>query len=264
MRTICIMNHKGGVGKTTTAVNLAAGLSREDKSVLLIDLDPQSNVALSLKVPSEYSIYDAIRGGIPVKRCVVNLAKNFDIIISKENLAKAEHYLSNQPNSRLLLKEMLGSLNGYDFVIVDCPPSLGILNQNVLAFCKEAFIPTSTDFMGLDALKKMQAVVEKINSSYGHDIKITKIIPTLFDRRTKICKESFQEMKNSYGEKVSTPIRYNSKLKEAPRKGKSIFKYSKSSAGAQDYGKLVEEVIGMGSMRIVVEEAVVGEVNEVL
>ena len=253
MRTICVMNHKGGVGKTTTAVNLAAGLSRKDKKVLLLDLDPQSNVALSLRVPAEYSVYDALRGGIPIQRCIVNLATNFDVIISKENLAKAEHYLSSQPNARMLLKELLGSITGYDFIIIDCPPSLGILNQNVLAFCKEAFIPTSTDFMGLDALKKMDAVVRKINETYGNDIKITRIVPTLFDKRTRICKESLKEIKDHYGEKVAEPIRYNSKLKEAPKKGKSIFKYARSSPGAQDYGKLVDDVIEMGSIRIVHE-----------
>ena len=257
MRTICIMNHKGGVAKTTTAVNLAAGLSRQDKHVLLVDLDPQSNIALSLDVKANFTMYDALTGNVPIENCIVTLAKNFDVITSKETLVKAEYYLSNQSNSHLLLKDVLGSLKGYDFILVDCPPSLGILNQNILAFCKEIFVPTSTDFLGFDALKKMRLIVSKINESYGHDIKITKVIPTLFDRRSKICKETLRDMHEAFPKLVSSPIRTNSKLKEAPKYGKSIFKYAKSSPGAKDYGKLVEEVLAMGSLRIV-EEVVAG------
>ncbi|HLD01197.1 MAG TPA: ParA family protein [Candidatus Nanoarchaeia archaeon] len=253
MRTICVMNHKGGVGKTTTAVNLAAGLSRQDKKVLLIDLDPQSNVGLSLKIDAENTLYDALTGEVSLKQCIVSLAKNFDVITSKESLTKAEYYLSNQPNSKMLLKNLLASVEGYDFVIVDCPPSLGVLNQNVLAFCKEVFVPSSTDFLGFDALQKMLVVVDKINEGYNHDLKITKIIPTMFDKRTKICQETLRKMKELFPGKVSNPIHYNSKLKEAPKYGKSIFKYAKSSSGAKDYQSLVEEVISMGSLRIVQE-----------
>lgn len=253
MRTICIMNHKGGVGKTTTAVNLAAGLSRDDKKVLLVDLDPQSNVSVSLNVNSSYSLYDAMRGGIPITRCISNLGKNLDVITSSEELAKAEFYLASQPNSRMLLKELLGMVNGYDYIIVDCPPSLGILNQNVMAFCKEMFVPTSTDFLGVDALKKMRVVVEKVNKSYAHDIKITKVVPTFYDKRTKIARSSLQEMQQIFPSIVSQPIRNNSKLKEAPKYGKSIFKHAKSSPGAKDYGELVEAVGQMGSIRITSE-----------
>ena len=140
MRSICVINHKGGVGKTTTAVNLAAGLSRNNKSVLLVDLDPQSNVGLSLQVETPYSLYDALEGNIPVKRCIKNLAKNFDVLVSKENLIKTEYTLANNPGSRMLLRDLLRSIEGYEYIIIDCPPSLGLLNQNVLAFCKEAFI----------------------------------------------------------------------------------------------------------------------------
>jgi chromosome partitioning protein len=256
MRTICIMNHKGGVGKTTTAVNLAAGISRNDKEVLLIDLDPQSNVSLSLNIDTSHNLYEALTGKIPIKDCIQHLGKNLDVITSSESLVKAEYYLSNQPNSALLLKELLGSISGYDYILVDCPPSLGVLNQNVLAFCKEIFIPTSTDFFGLDALKKMNVIVDKINDNYNHDIKITKIIPTLFDKRNKICKETLEEIRNDYPGVVSEPIRNNSKLKEAPKYGKSIFKYARSSPGAKDYAKLSDDVLEMGSLRIV-QEAVV-------
>ena len=253
MRSICVINHKGGVGKTTTAINLAAGLAREDQKVLLIDLDPQSNVGVSLELNPEYTLYDTLKGGIPLQRCIHNIGKNLDVINSRENLAKAEFYLSSQPNSRLLLKELLGTIEGYDFIIVDCPPSLGILNQNVLAFCKEAFIPTSTDFLGLDALHKMQKIVAKVNDSYNHDIKITKIIPTLYDKRTKVCRNALIQMQRLFPAVISEPIRYNSKVKEAPGHGKSIFKHARNSSGAKDYAQLAQSVLDMGAIRVTQE-----------
>ena len=245
MRTICVFNHKGGVGKTTTAINLAAGLSRNDKKVLLVDLDPQGNIDISLQVKADSNIYDAIRGDVEVQQCIVNLAENLDIITSTETMTKAEYYLSTQENSKMLLKGLLSKINGYDFMIVDCPPSLGLINQNALAFCKEAFVPVTTDFLGMDALKKMQAIIEKINESYEHDIKITKIIPTLYDKRNRICTETLQLMQTEFPKLTSYPIRANSKVKEAPKYGKSIFSYAKSSIGAKDYGKLVEDVMAM-------------------
>ena len=245
MRTICIMNHKGGVAKTTTAINLAAGLSRQDKKVLLIDLDPQGNIDLSLKIESENNLYDAMTGKVMLNSTIVNLAKNFDVISSTETLTKAEYYLYKQDESKMMLKKLLSQITGYDYVLIDCPPSLGILNQNALAYCKEVFVPTSTDFLGFDALKKMKAIVDEVNKAYGNNAKITKVIPTMFDKRNKICKQTLTEIKEMFSSKVSNPIRINSKVKEAPKHGKSIFKYAKSSPGAKDYGQLVEEITSM-------------------
>lgn len=247
MRTICFMNHKGGVGKTTTAINLAAGLSRQGKKVLLLDLDPQGNVDLSLRVRAENNIFDAMTGDAMLSNCIVKVGKNFDVISSTETLAKAEHYLYQQEDSKMLLRGMLSSIEGYDYLLIDCPPSLGILNQNVLAFVKEVFVPTSTDFLGFDALKKMEKIVTKINEAYNNNCQITKVIPTLYDRRNRICKETLRDMEERFNGLTSQPIRMNSKLKEAPKKGKSIFKYARSSPGAKDYGALVDEVIGMES-----------------
>ncbi|MEM4263815.1 MAG: ParA family protein [Candidatus Woesearchaeota archaeon] len=245
MRTICIMNHKGGVGKTTTAINLAAGLSRKSKRVILVDLDPQGNVDTSLRIRAENNIYDAMTGKIMLNSCISNVATNFDVISSTESLTKAEYYLYRQEENKLLLKKILGTIQGYDYMIVDCPPSLGILNQNALAACKEVFVPTSTDFLGIDALRKMKEIVRDINDAYKANCKITKVIPTMYDTRNKICKQTLVEIKNEFENLVSTPIRINSKVKEAPKHGKSIFSYAKSSPGAQDYGKLVDEVLAM-------------------
>ena len=247
MRTICLMNHKGGVGKTTTAINLAAGLSRQGKKVLLLDLDPQGNVDLSLRIRAENNIFDAMTGDAMLSNCIVNVGKNFDVISSTETLAKAEHYLYQQEDSKMLLRAMLSNITGYDYLLIDCPPSLGIMNQNVLAFVKEVFVPTSTDFLGFDALKKMEKIVSRINEAYNSNCRITKVIPTLYDQRNRICKETLRDMEDRFNGLTSRPIRINSKLKEAPKKGKSIFKYARSSPGAKDYGALVEEVIQMES-----------------
>ena|SRR3989344_406096 len=249
MRTICIMNHKGGVAKTTTAINLAAGLSRKQQKVLLIDLDPQGNIDLSLQARAQYNIYDAMTGKVPLQQCIVHLAQNLDVISSTESLTKAEYHLYNHKD-KMLLKEMLSTVTGYDFIILDCPPSLGILNQNALAFSKEVFVPTSADFLGFDALKKMKAITSKINETYGSHCRITKVIPTLYDRRSRICQDTVEEMKTMFNGVVSSPIRSNSKVKEAPKHGKSIFSYAKSSPGAQDYGKLVDEVMVMNEISV--------------
>lgn len=245
MKTICIFNYKGGVGKTTTAINLAAGLSRKNKKVLLIDLDPQGNVDTSLKTKAEYGLYDALSKKLTIQQCITNVAANLDIITSKENLIKIEHYLSQNSDSRLLLKKMLESVKGYDYLLIDCPPSLGLLNQNALAFAQEVFIPVATDFLSYHALQKMAEIIPEINQHYNHNLKISKIIPTFYDRRNKICKEMLARIQNDFPQLASFPIRQNSKLKEAPMHGQSIFSYAKSSPGAEDYQQLVEDVLQM-------------------
>lgn len=247
MRKICIINRKGGVGKTTTAVSLAAGLSRQDKKVLLVDLDPQSSVHTSLNVENTHSIYEAVMGQLDVKQCIVNVANNFDVITSSDSLIEIEYKLENNGNTKLALAEALDQITGYDYVLFDCPPSMGMINQNVLAYCDEAFVPTTTDYLGYDSLSKMIEQVDKAREHFGGKIRVTKIIPTLFDKRNKICKEMLMLMQTDYPKITGYPVRINSKLKEAPKHGKSIFKYAKSSSGAKDYGRLVEDVIAMES-----------------
>jgi chromosome partitioning protein len=177
-----------------------------------------------------------------IDEVITPLGKNLDIISSKETLTKADAIMSKKENSQYLLTEKLKKLKGYDYVIIDSSPSLSILNQNALIYCDEAFIPVATDYLGYDALKKMIDAIMTINSVFETDTKITKIIPTMFDKRNKICKEYLDKMRSEFYDLLAEPIRVNSKLKEAPKYGKSIFAYDKKSRGAKDYSQLVKSV----------------------
>jgi chromosome partitioning protein len=244
LRKICVINQKGGVGKTTTAVNLAAGLSRENRSVLLIDLDPQGNVGTSLKTEIKKDVFDLLFNNADPFECIVKMGKNLDVIPSKETLTKAETLLQKMEDKHVLLRQILQKVEGkYDYIILDCPPSLGTLNQNAILYSDEAFIPVATDFLGYDALKKMIEAINDINSFYDHFCKVSKIIPTMFDKRNKLAKEVLNQMNSEHYGLVADPIRTCSKVRESPRSGKSVFRHAPKSRGAEDYSTLVRHVI---------------------
>lgn len=243
MRKICIINQKGGVAKTTTIINLATALAANEKRVLMIDFDPQGNIGTCLCVQSEKTMYDLLINDVDPYDCIVNIGPNLDVITSDSSLAKAELIMSGQTSRETILRRKLEPIFNYDYILIDCPPSLSLLNVNALLYANEAFVPVATEFLALDALKKMSQTISEINELFDHDIKITQVIPTLYDRRNKSCIETLKEIKRGYEELVSNPIRMNSKLKEAPSHGKDIFEYSKRSAGALDYKKLALTVI---------------------
>ena len=243
MRKICIINQKGGVAKTTTTINLATALAANEKRVLIIDLDPQGNVGTSLCVQNDKSMYDLLINDADPYDCIVSVSPNLDMIPSDSALAKAELIMSGQTSRETVLRRKLESVFNYDYIIIDCPPSLSLLNVNALLYANEAFVPVSTDFLALDALKKMSQTISEINELFDHDIKITQVIPTLYDKRSKACVETLKEIKRGYDELVSNPIRMNSKLREAPSHGKDIFEYAKRSPGALDYKKLAQMVM---------------------
>lgn len=243
MRKICVINQKGGVAKTTSVINIASGLARQNKKVLIIDLDPQGNAGKCLNAQSTKDIYDFLVESADSKECITKLDKNLDIITSRETLTKAELILVGEQNRENILKKKLKKVKEYDYLIIDCPPSLGLLSQNAMLYADEAFIPVSCDILGFDALKKMVIAIRTLNNVFDHSLLITKIIPTMYDRRNKVCREMYHKMRNEFYELVSDPIRVNSKLKEAPREGKCIFSYDNSSRGAQDYFSLVRHVM---------------------
>ena len=243
MRKISIINQKGGVGKTTTAINIASGLSKQGKKVLLIDLDPQGNVASSLWIKSQYSLYDLLIDGVDPYKCITTVSENFDVITSDNSLHKAELILSGQPNREMVLKRSLASINDYDYVLLDCPPTLNLLNYNALIYSNETFIPVSTDYLGMEGLRKMLDVLHQIEEVFDHKIRISAVIPTMFDKRNKLSRETLEEIRKGFNGEVTEPIRINTKLREAPKHGKSIFDYYKSANGAKDYQKIIERLL---------------------
>ena len=245
MRKISIINQKGGVGKTTTAISIASGLAKQGKKVLLIDLDPQGNVASSLWIKAQYTLYDMLIDGVDPYKCMTRTSENFDVITSDSSLHKAELVLSGQPNREMVLKRSLDSINSYDYdyIFLDCPPTLNLLNYNALIYSDEAFVPVSTDYLGMEGLRKMLDIIKQIKDVFDHEIIISAVIPTMFDKKSKIARETLLEIQQGFNGEVTEPIRVNTKLKEAPKNGKSIFDYNKSANGAKDYQKLVERLL---------------------
>jgi chromosome partitioning protein len=238
MRKIAVINQKGGVGKTTTAINLSAGLASMNKKVLLIDLDAQGNIGTYFNKYSERDMFNLLTDkNIIYKDCLVKLTDNLHLITSKETLEKAEVIITGYSSRETTLIRKLKELkdSDYDYIILDCPPSLGLLNQNALLFASEAIIPVSTDFLGIDALEKMEKAVESINNYFEHNLKISAIIPTMFDKRNKICKTSLNLLNKKYSGILTESVRVCSKLKEAPASGKSIYAYARNSVSAKEY-----------------------------
>ncbi|MFT4311949.1 MAG: ParA family protein [Candidatus Woesearchaeota archaeon] len=244
MKKICVINQKGGVGKTTVVVNLAAGLARAGKKVLLIDLDPHASLRSCLPVREELkNIYHILLENVDPNECIHKVAINLDLIASDEHLAEAEMALVNESAREYVLAKKLRSIKKYDYVIIDCPPSLGLLSQNAMIYSQEVFVTAATDVLGVIATKKMTKTVSYINDMFTHDLQITKIIPTMYDKRNKICKESLAEIQNHFYERVTNPIHVNSKLKEAAKRKCSIFAFAPKNRASDDFRELVRNVL---------------------
>lgn len=248
MRKICVINHKGGVGKTTTAINLAAGLAMQDKKVLIVDLDSQGNVNSCLDTDNHNDIFNFLTEKISLQECISKLGANLDILKSDQRLSEVEIMMNEQGKGQLL-KEKLKTITGYDYILIDCPPSLNLFNRNAMLYCDEAIIPVSTDPLGFEALNKMISFIKGINDDYDHDIRVTKIIPTLYDARNKVCRETLNKIQSEYPTLATDPIRINSKIKEAPLAKKSIFTYDKRGNGSKDYMQVVNLVIRDENLR---------------
>lgn len=250
-RKIAVLNQKGGTGKTTTAVSVAAGLAEAGQKTLLVDLDAQGNVAVSLGIKGEAAIYYLMVEGKLPPGCVTNVGENLDVITSNETLAAVEIYLARLDGGRdRLLSQRLGPLvRGYDFVILDCAPALSLLNQNALTFADDVLVPVSCDYLSLVGVKQVVKTLKNVNEILLHPVHLMGVLPTFYDMRNKIAREALKSLHGHFGEKVLPPIRANIRLKEAPSHRKTIFDYDPKSSGAADYRRVVQWILGARTER---------------
>ena len=260
MRSICVMNQKGGVGKTTSSVNLAAGLAKQGRSVCLIDLDPQGHASLHLGVDAfgqTPTVYDVFSGKKTLTETRQLAVDNLWVVPSDLDLAAAEIELVDTPGRELILRtaiEQLKQTQAFDYVIMDCPPSLGVLTINALTAAKEVFIPLQPHFLALQGLSKLFETTALVKRRLNRELKVSGIVLCLYETATRLAADitddlmRFLEQSDPqapwYKARIfDSRIRRNIKLAEAPSFGQSIFDYAAKSSGAIDYGALVAEVI---------------------
>jgi len=250
-RKIAIANQKGGVGKTTTSINLAAGLAYLNKRVLLVDFDPQGNATQGLGYRvglGDPTVYDAIlNDDVNISECIRTLQKPpLDILPSNINLAGADLELAKIEEGReSYLKRALADIeNRYDFIVIDCPPSLGLLNTNALTAADSVLIPVQSEYYALEGITQLLQTIRLVQRLFNPNLKIEGVLLTMYDARTNLSAEVGQEIRKHFKEKAyRTYIPRNIKLSEAPSSGLSIYDYALNSEGAKAYVVLTREVL---------------------
>jgi chromosome partitioning protein len=259
MRSIAILNQKGGVGKTTTAVNLSAALAQLGCRVLLIDLDPQAHASLHLGLDlagPDPSIYDVLTSEASLGEVARVARENLSVIGSHIDLAAVEVELAGVVGRELILRDRLAEVRDqYDYVLIDCPPSLGILTLNALCAVEEVFLPLQPHFLALHGLSKLLQTVDLVHKRLNNRLKLTGVVLCMYESGTRLAAEVSENVIEFFqadrsGSKpwsnariFDTPIRRNIRLAEAPSFGQSIFEYAADSNGAVDYQQLAAEVI---------------------
>ena len=251
MRTIAIINQKGGCGKTTVSINLAASLAARGQRTLLVDMDPQGHCALGLAVPDKQisqSIADLLRHGmdgqIGIADIVWQISRHLDLAPANVALAGIEQRLANAADrDRRLIQVLSPAADRYDYCIIDCPPSIGLLTFNALRAADEVIVPVETGYFAMQGSYRQEQTIDMLTAKVGHQVRF-KVLPTLYDVRTKLAREILSELKKHFGEKVlPMVINFNAKLKEAASFGQPITEYDGASRGMKDFDELTNWLI---------------------